>query len=151
MRINLWLVAMMALVFLGLETMADATPLPHRGIFVYSTLCTGDEDEHGEQVVLMLMASDLNIATLVYTEGAIMEPLIASGPNVKFNEQTGEVTLRFPLIHSPTGKPEAIVLTGTVTDEMLSVKGNENRSGNLKLPRARQSRVKIPRCGEGPK
>jgi hypothetical protein len=146
MRMKRSIAATMALVALILGTIASATPLPHRGIFLYSTLCVGEEDEYGVQVVLMLMASDLNIATLVYTEGAIMEPLIASGPNVKFNEQTGEVTLRFPLIHSPTGKPETKVFTGSATDELLSVRDEYGQ--DLKLPRVRQAREKIPHCSE---
>jgi len=145
MRINgsIAAIVMLAALIFMFGPIARATPIQHRGIFVYSTLCHGEEGDGGEEFVVMLLASG-PMVTYEYTEGAKMTPLLASGPDVKINYGTGKVLFRFSLLDSPTGKPEMIEFSGTITDERLTLK--RQGQSEIHLPRIIREKEKIPTC-----
>lgn len=108
---------------------------------MYSSLCAGEEDAHGEQIVLILGPEGAS-AIYTYAEGAIMAPLLAYGPNVKIDDRTGHVVLKFENYDVPPDanvKPEAYLIEGTISDEVLIV-------GSKKLPRIRTPSKELPKC-----
>ena len=138
---------LMAIAVAGLTaSAARAVPLQHRGVFVYSTLCGGAEDDAGEQFVVMRLASGPMVA-YTYAEGPVMAPLFAYGPNAQVDDRSGKVHFRFQLVDSPSGRPETIEFRGTMTEKLLTV----TREGGpeLRLPRSSEARETVPRCVRG--
>jgi len=124
-------------------TIAPATldkPAPLRGVLVYSTLCQGSEDAGGEQVTI-IRSPEGNTVVYEYTEGPIMAPLLAFGPNVDIDERTRRIRLSF--MREDTN--EAVILQGTISDEALDIK--ESVTGRyLHLARLLQFAQKLPSC-----
>jgi hypothetical protein len=134
-----------AVAWLAVSTV-HAAPVQQRGIFVYSTLCVGTEDEAGEQFVVMRLASG-PVVTYTYAEGPVMAPVLAYGSNAEIDDRTGKVHFRFELVDSPSGKPETIEFRGTITAELLTL--TRERGPELRLPRSPEVRDKLPRCARG--
>ncbi len=123
---------------------AASAALPHTGIFVYSTLCSGPEDAGGAQVVLIREASH-NSAIFTRTEGPIMAPLLAYGPDVKIDEPSGRVSLRF--VDPEFGKNGIFTFEGTVSEDALDI-SSDGWMGHLLLPHIRNLPGKLPACGK---
>jgi hypothetical protein len=121
----------------GLVNPLSAAPLPRFGIFVYSSLCTGAEDPGGAEIVLERSATG-NVAIYTRTdEGPISAPLLAFGPNVKIDDRSGHITMRF--IDPDLGSTGVFVLEGTVTDRAMEVSG-------ITIPRLLEFPTKLPTC-----
>ena len=41
-----------------LVSAVSAAPVQHRGVFIYSTLCSGEEDDAGQQFVIMRLPDE---------------------------------------------------------------------------------------------
>ncbi len=112
-------------------------------MLVYSSLCVGEEDAGGDKVVLI---RDPDGVTAVYwrTEGAILAPLLAFGPNdVKVDERVGSISLRF--VDTELGPAAGTyLLEGAITDDELTV--SSNVAGVLRMPRVRASEARLPKC-----
>jgi hypothetical protein len=122
---------------------AAQVSFPADGVLVYSSLCQGEEDAGGDKVVLIRGAEGV---TAVYwrTEGAILAPLLAFGPDaVKVDERAGSISLRF--VDSELGpKAGTYTLDGTITDDELTV--SSNVAGALRMPRVRVLDAHLPKC-----
>lgn len=115
-----------------------------RGVFVYSSLCGGEEDAGGAQIVLIRDATG-DSALFTRTEGAIMAPLLAFGPAVKIDERSGHVSLRF--VDPEFGKQGIYQFEGTISEDVVDIR-SEGYVGHLLLPRVKNLPAKLPRCGK---
>lgn len=128
---------------LGVSTLC-ATPLARVGVFVYSSLCRGEEDYGGAKLVL-LRAPEGNTAVYWKTEGAIMAPLFAYGPAITLDKRVGSISVHFvdPDLVGPT---KDIRITGTVSEEALTLTDDASRT--IRLPRLKQFAIQLPTCGQ---
>ncbi|HTQ98873.1 MAG TPA: hypothetical protein VMH83_02740 [Candidatus Acidoferrum sp.] len=120
-----------------------STPLPATGAFVFSSLCSGEEDAGGDKVVL-IRGPEGNSAVYWRTEGPILAPLLAFGPDVEIDDQHGTISMHFvdPDFPGDAGKYE---LKGSVTAEELKL--SSNVAGDIHLPRRLREDGKLPKCG----
>jgi len=116
-------------------------PLPRAGVLVHSSLCAGLEDAEGGEVTLFRRPAG-DSAVFTRMEGPIMAPLFAYGPNVKIDDRTGRISLRF--LDPELGKAGEYLLDGMITGQAMDV--SSNISGQLKLPRLQVFAPKLPRC-----
>lgn len=123
---------------------ATEAGLPSAGVFVYSSLCMRPEDPGGAQIVLVRGAAG-NMAIFSRTEGPIMAPVLAYGPDVKIDERSGHVSLRF--VDPEFGKDGIFQFEGTVSDDALDIV-SQGWLGHLHLPRIPSVPGKLPRCGK---
>ena len=132
------LITVSMLVVCGLASGPAISRLSSAGIFVYSSLCQGSEDPAGKEIVLI---RDYTGETAIYTrtEGPIMAPLTAYGPNVQIDDRTGHFTMRF--VDADLGDAGVYLLEGTLSDQELDI-------GGEKLPRVRTMVSKLPACGK---
>jgi hypothetical protein len=114
-----------------------AAPLPRFGIFVYSSLCSTPEDPSGTEIVLERSATG-NVAIYTRTtEGPISAPLLAYGPDVKVDDRTGHITMRF--VEPELGRNGVFLLEGTVTDRLMEISGE-------RIPRVTKIPETLPKC-----
>jgi len=135
----------LTIVGLGIVALsASATTLPHAGVFVFSSLCQGEADPHGAEIILIRGPAG-NTAVYTRTEGGIAAPLLAYGPDVEIVEQTGRISLRFV---DPELKNFAdggvYKYDGLVTAEAMDLTGGY--AAKLHLPRVRTFDTKLRRC-----
>jgi hypothetical protein len=136
MRSNAGLLKTLMLVACGVATPLTAAPLPRFGIFVFSSLCTGPADPAGAEIILERSATG-DVAVYTRTEGPISAPLLAYGPDVKVDDRTGRIRMRF--VDPEFGSDGVYVLEGTVTDQMMEISGQ-------KLPRVTVFASKLSKC-----
>lgn len=125
----------------GFSVSLLAAPLQQTGVFVYSSLCAGQQDAGGAEILLQRGPTG-NMAVFTRTEGPIMAPLLAFGPDVIVNDRTGQVIMRFTdrgLLNVST-----YILEGTVTEQEISLASNIG--GPVKLPRVTALESKLPMC-----
>jgi hypothetical protein len=116
--------------------------MPVAGVFVYSSLCRGSEDLHGVEIVLMREPTG-TIAVYTRTEGAVLEPLLAYGPDVKIDDSTGHIHMRFV---DPAFEKDGIYLfEGVVSDDAMDVT-SAGYVGRLRLPRRRTFEATLRAC-----
>jgi hypothetical protein len=109
-------------------------------VFVFSSLCNGEEDAAGFQVVLIRGYSN-DMAVFTRTEGPVMAPLTATGVSVKIDDQTGHIHMSFV---DPGLYNTAYLLDGEVSAESIDI--TSNISGPMKLPRVTDLPRRIPNC-----
>ncbi len=125
----------------GLATPLAAAPFPRAGVFVYSSLCEGPEDAGGAEIVLRRGPTS-NMAIFTRTEGPIMAPLLAFGPDVKVDDRTGHITMRF--VDPEFGSAGTYLLEGTVTAQQMNL--SSSIVGSIKLPRITAFELKLSAC-----
>jgi hypothetical protein len=118
-----------------------AAPLPSSGIFVFSSLCHGEEDAGGNRIVIF---REPLTTTAIYwrAEGAILEPLVAYGQDVKIDDRSGKISMRFA--DPAFGSAGVYVLEGSVSEEALVLDGQP--TGPVRLPRVREFGQRLPAC-----
>jgi hypothetical protein len=128
----------------NLALSAYAATLPPAGIFVFSSLCEGEADPRGAEIILIRGPAG-NTAIYTRTEGGISAPLLAYGPDVKIDNQTGRISLRFvDPEFTKFADGGAYTYEGLVTAEAMDLSGGY--VGTMHLPRVTTFDVKLHSC-----
>jgi hypothetical protein len=129
------------LLIISVATSLMAASIPQAGVFVYSSLCSGPADPEGDEITLLRGAAG-DTVIFTRTEGPIMAPLLAYGPDVKIDNVTGHIKVRF--LDPEWAKAGEYIFEGTVTEQVIEL--SRTVGGYIKLPRVRALSRKLAAC-----
>lgn len=129
----------------GWAVPAAATPLPHYGLFVFSTLCWEAEsgDAAGQRLILLRLPGSQS-ARISYTlDGPLDEVPV---DDLKIDDKSGAISFRYRSPYDPTTDRSDVDVTvqGRVSAEAFFQVGVDGKSSSL--PRLLPPQKAIPVC-----